>query len=100
MIATDLKALNGKVVLVKSAVDRRTPPSAMRGTIEVRESEIGAPVVQIALEFPQMFTTKAHHRTIILNEEEVARLRANEYAGTFEFTLPERLDPAAPAGNE
>ncbi len=73
----------------------------MRGTIRVRdETESGGLVVQIELDFPQMFTTPAHHRTITLNDAETAQLESVNYDGTFSFRLDDRLDPEAPAGNE
>jgi hypothetical protein len=100
MNATDLRSLDGKIVLVRSARDRRNPPIAFRGTIEVRESPAGDPLVQIALEFPQMFTTRAHHRTVTLDEAAVAQLLASEHDGAYSVTLDEPLDPAAPVGNE
>jgi hypothetical protein len=99
MNATDLRSLDGKIVLVRSARDRRNPPTALRGTIEVRESA-GDPHVQIALEFPQMFTTRAHHRTVTLDEATVAQLVASGHDGVYSVTIDERLDPGAPEGNE
>lgn len=102
MTLTDLRALHNKIVLVKSARDRRNPPTGVRGTIEVHEdpAQRGAPLVQIALDFPQMFTTRAHHHTLTLNAEAVERLVASERNGTFEITIDEPLDPVAPGGNE
>jgi hypothetical protein len=99
MLAMDLRRLNGKIVLVRSACDHRDPPTAMRGTIEVREEQGGTPV-RIVLDFPQMFTTRAHRRTVTLDEEAIAQLVASEHTGTYAVTLPDRLDPGAPAGNE
>ncbi|MDO8543926.1 MAG: hypothetical protein Q7S40_26075 [Opitutaceae bacterium] len=95
----ELDYLSGKIVLVRSARDYRNPPSAMRGTLEVRDSDRG-PVVQIALEFPQMFTTRAHHRTITLDDMAVERLLESEHEGTFGLTIDEPLDPCAPSGSE
>lgn len=96
---TELQYLNGKIVLVRSSRDHRNPPTAMRGTVEVRDFGQGA-MVQIALEFPQMFTTRAHHRTVTLDEAAVERLLESERDGTFDITLDEPIDPEAPAGNE
>ena len=62
-----LHELEGKVVLVCSARDHRNPPTGMRGTLHVHE-ENGRPVVQVELDFPQMFTTRAHHLTASLDE--------------------------------
>ena len=78
-------------MLVKSTQDRRTPPTAMRGWIDVREGTDGVPVAGVAVEFPQMFTTRAHHRTIPLDEASLARLLATERNGTFEFTIDDEL---------
>ena len=79
---------------MRSAREQRNPETAVRGTLEVGPpSEAAAPRVRIALEFPQMFTTRAHHRTIPLDEAELAQLLASERDGTFEFILPGRIDP-------
>ena len=88
---TDLRQLQGKVVLVKSTRDRRNPPTAMRGWIEERETADELPVASIAVEFPQMFTTPAHHRIITLDETALARLLASHHNGTFEFTIDDEL---------
>src|SRR3954470_15206912 len=87
----DLGRLNGKIVLVKSTRDRRNPPTAMRGTIEVRQNPGATPDVSIAVEFPQMFTAPAHHRTIPLDHAAITRLLESEYNGTFEFTIDDEL---------
>jgi hypothetical protein len=87
----DLSRLNGKIVLVKSTKDRRNPPTGMRGTIVVRDNPGAAPDVSIAVEFPQMFTTPAHHRSLPLDHADITRLLASEYNGTFEFTIDEEL---------
>lgn len=102
MTLIDLRALHNKIVLVKSSRDRRNPPTAMRGTIEVHDDpcDRGTPLVQITLGFPQMFTTRAHHRTITLDAASVERLAASECHGAFEITVEEPLDPEAPPGNE
>jgi len=97
----DLHRLHDKIVLINSAQDRRNPPTGIRGTIEVRPGLAGrGRVVQVELDFPQMFSTRAHHRTVTLTEEEVARLLASERNGVFELTLDDRLDPEARQGNE
>ncbi len=90
--AVDLQRLEGKTVLVKSSRDGRNPPSALRGTLEVRQlGDDAAPEVRIAMEFPQMFTARAHHRTIVLDHGEILRLLASEYNETYEFTIDEPL---------
>lgn len=83
----DFKRLDGKTVLVKSRQDRRNPPTAVRGWIEVRENPGAAPDVSLALEFPQMFRHRAHRQTIPLDATAVQRLLDSEYNGTFEFTV-------------
>lgn len=86
-----LARLDGKTVLVSSTLDQGNPPIALRGTIEVRADAASEPEVRLALEFPQMFTVQAHHRTVVLDREQVARLLASECSGTFEIELA-RLD--------
>ncbi len=87
----DLRQLHGRTVLVKSTRDRRNPPAALRGTIEVHENAGAAPDFAIAVEFPQMFMSRAHHRTIPLDAAALTRLIASEYQGTFEFTIDDEL---------
>jgi hypothetical protein len=89
--ATDLRALQGRIVLVKSTRDRRNPPTAMRGWIEVHEKPDGTPEAAIALEFPQMFEQVAHHRTIPLDDATLGRLLACECNGAYEFTIDDEL---------
>ena len=87
---SDLKELKGRIVLVRSTRDRRNPPTAMRGWIEVHETGT-APKVSVAIEFPQMFMIPAHHRVIPLDQAGLARLLATEQEGVFEFTIDEEL---------
>jgi hypothetical protein len=87
----DIQALHGRVVLVKSTRDRRNPPTGMRGWIEVIDSGGTRPEARIAVEFPQMFTQPAHHRTFVLDEARLAQLLASERNGTFEFTIDDEL---------
>lgn len=87
----ELHALNGRSVLVKSRHDHRNPPTAMRGCLEVSHADTESPTVSIAVEFPQMFCTSAHHRSVLLNDESLARLLASERDGTFEFTIDDEL---------
>jgi hypothetical protein len=87
----DLRELNGRIVLVKSNRDHRNPPTAMRGWIEVpAHAEPGADV-SVGVEFPQMFTSRAHHRSFRLDESALAQLLASERNGVFEFTIDEDL---------
>jgi hypothetical protein len=99
MTLTDLRLLHNKIVLVKSSRDRRNPPTALRGTLEVHDdpAERGTPLVQIALDFPQMFRSRAHHHTITLDQSALERLLASERNGSFELTIDEDLDPEATA---
>lgn len=87
----NLRRLNGKIVLVKSRRDHRNPPTALRGTIEVRTNPGGAPDVSLALDFPQMFTQRAHRRTIPLDPAGIAQLVRSESNGTYEFTIDDEL---------
>jgi hypothetical protein len=89
--AIELKSLHGKQVLVRSTRDIRTPPVALRGTLEVMATATDGPMVSIAVDFPQMFTTPAHRRNIALSDEDIARLVATERRGTFEFTVDDEL---------
>jgi hypothetical protein len=93
MNPADIQRLQGGIVLVESASDYHRPPTGVRGSIEVVGHE--PPQVQIALEFPQMFLTPAHHRTIPLSEADVARLLASERDGTYELVIDGPLDPLA-----
>ncbi len=88
---TELRQLQGRSVLVRSTRDRRNPPTALRGSIEVHENNDAAPDVTIAVEFPQMFNSRAHHRTIPLDHAALTRLLATEYNGAFEFTIDDEL---------
>ncbi|PTX92441.1 hypothetical protein [Opitutus sp. ER46] len=100
MNATDLRELDGRVVLVTSAVDQRNPPTGLRGTVRVVEADdAGRPIVQVELEFPQMFTTRARHRTVTLGAEELQQLFDSDHDGApTVVTLREPLDPETPAG--
>lgn len=102
MTLADLRPLHQKIVLVKSARDQGNPPAARRGTIEVHDDPVGRgiPVVQIAVDFPPMFSTPAHHHTITLDAAGIERLLASECNGTFEITVDEPLDPAAPPASD
>jgi len=88
---TDLQSLQGKLVLVKSARDRRNPPSAMRGWLEVYENAGTRPDVGVAVEFPQMFKLPAHRRTFRLDRAELEKLFSTECNGAFTFTVDEEL---------
>lgn len=97
MNATDIGRLDGKVVLVCSAQDHRNPPTGRRGTLHVREAAApGETGVDVEVEFPQMFQTCAHRRTVTLSEDQLAELLASEHYGAFTVTLKDRLDPEAP----
>ena len=86
--STDLTELNGRIVIVKSNRDHGNPSTAMRGWIEVSsEKGVGDAGVAVVVEFPQMFSTRAHHRTFLLDETALARLLASERDGVFEFTI-------------
>ncbi len=96
MNATDLHELDGKIVLVVSALDRRTPPAGRRGTLCV-ENVDGRPRVSVEVDFPEMFTSRAHVRHVVLNEAQVTSMLATEDYGAFTLTLDE---PGAPLDPE
>ena len=98
MTLTDLRILSEKTVLTKSSRDKRNPPVALRGTIEVQEDprEGGSALVEISLDFPQMFSTQAHHHTLTLDPAAIERLIASERNGTYEITIDEPLNPEPP----
>ena len=86
-----LRALHGRVVLVKSSRDHRNPPAAMRGWLEVVEMAGVGPEVRVALEFPQMFASKAHHRSIPLDPAALTRLLETEQDGALTLTIDDDL---------
>lgn len=87
----DLCELNGRIVLVKSNRDHRNPPTAMRGWLEVPAQASSGAEVSVGVEFPQMFSSRAHHRSFRLDESSFAQLLASERNGIFEFTIEEEL---------
>ncbi len=89
--AKDLKSLHRKPVLVISSRDIRHPPVPMKGTIEVREVGRGATLVNLLVEFAQLFRTPAHRRTIALDGSGIARLLESEQNGIFQFIIDEEL---------
>lgn len=89
--AANLKDLNGRLVLVKSSRDPHNPPTGIRGWIEVHEETGATPEVRISLEFPQMFRSRAHHRTIPLDTAAIERLLTSERNGAYEFTVDDEL---------
>ena len=86
-----VRGLQGRIVLVKSTRDRRNPPAAMRGWIEVHTAPDGAVEPSVAVEFPQMFTATAHHRTFRLTPPQIEALLRLEGDGPFEFTIDDEL---------
>lgn len=83
----DLRELNGRIVLVRSSRDHGNPPTARRGWIEVPAQAESVADASVVVEFPEMFSTQASHRTIPLNDASFARLMASERHGVFEFTI-------------
>jgi hypothetical protein len=88
----EITHLNGQSVLVKSTVDHRDPPTALRGTIEARADRDGKPAVKIVLEYPDMNNRAARQGIITLDAAGVARLRAGEHDGVFEYTIDRPLE--------
>lgn len=99
MNATDLRDLDGKIVLVTSALDQRNPSTGRRGTLHVDDAA-GMQRVTVEIDFPEMFTSRAHTRRIVLTESQVADMLATEHYGAYTLTLEERLDPSLHPGNE
>ncbi len=95
MLTSELKSLNGKSVLVRSASDEHNPPVGVRGRIHVVDTgETGSDLkVEIVLEFPDMVNEPAHERIIILREDGVERLLASERSGAFELSVPGPIQP-------
>lgn len=87
---SDLNELQGRIVLIRSTRDQHNPPTAMRGWLEVHDAP-GAPRVGVAVEFPQMFTTRAHHRFFPLDPAALEQLLASEHDGVFEFAIDDEL---------
>jgi len=87
MSSTDRNDLDGKIVLVRSTRDLRNPPTALRGTLRLAPLEKGRNLVQVVLDFPEMFTAPAHQKVIVLDDATVERLVSSVRAGTFECTL-------------
>ena len=101
MNAIDLRELNGRIVLVCSADDRRNPPTGRRGTLKVVEPpQGGAAVVTIEVEFPEMFTSRAHIHRIQLNPEQVSQMLESSDYGAMTVRVPGPLDPNLAPGNE
>ncbi len=90
---SDLTHLNGQSVLVESSVDRRDPPTALRGTIEARREPEGKPVVKIVLEYPDMNNSAARRGIIPIEGPDVTRLLAGERDGVFYFTIDRPFEP-------
>lgn len=90
---TDLRELQGRVVLVKSAKDFHNPPAGRRGTIEVQSADTNdRPIVRVVVDFPDMFNAPAHDRIILLDDRHLQQLLASERNGTYELLLEDRLD--------
>ena len=89
--AGELRDLQGRIVLVMSSLDHRNPPAGLRGWLEVHEVGDTETGVYLVVEFPQMFTSRAHHRTIPLSRDDLARLLASERNGALSFTIDDEL---------
>ncbi len=93
MLASALKDLEGKTVLVRTTADAHNPPIGVRGIIHVVETGSHDPAkIEIVLEFPDMFNEPAHERIIVLREDGIDRLLASERNGAFELTISAPLD--------
>lgn len=93
MTTSELRHLEGKTVLVRSAGDTHNPPVAVRGSIHVVDTgETGDAKVEVVLEFPDMFNEPAHQRIIVLREDGIDHLLSSERNGAFELTIDAPLD--------
>ncbi|HEY9153943.1 MAG TPA: hypothetical protein VIM69_02360 [Opitutaceae bacterium] len=87
-----LSALDGKTILVTSALDRRNPPTGVRGTLRVVDQpESSAAKVEVELTYPDMFLREAHDRILVLTNDEIEQLLTREYRGAYELTVPYSL---------
>lgn len=92
MIASELQLLHGQSVLVRSSRDRRNPPIAVRGTLEVHQtSDASHPEVKLIINFPEMFNAPAHQRTLKLTEAELVSLKAAPVGG-LEFMTEQSFE--------
>jgi hypothetical protein len=48
--------------------------------------------VNLVIDFPQMFTTRARRRVLTLNEAQISELLRSETTSTFEFTIDDDLE--------
>jgi hypothetical protein len=90
--ARELLKLHGATVLVDDRSARENPV-ALRGTVEARPDEQGAPSVKIVLEYPDMFTHPAQRGVITLDAAETRRLLASNRDGVLHFTVDQLVDP-------
>jgi hypothetical protein len=92
--SVDIQPLSGAIVLVKSSRDHRNPPTSMRGTVEVYQEIHGNEAeVKIALNYPQMFNSSAHHRAITLTPAQVIELVHSKRDGVYQISLDVDLAP-------
>jgi hypothetical protein len=94
MNAAELKKLEGRNVLVRSTADRHRPTVGVRGSIHLVRSEThpAEPKFEVVLDFPDMYTSRAHERIFVLQDDEVARLLAAENTGTYELFVDFPID--------
>lgn len=92
-----IEKLNGKSVLVKSSRDARTPPIALRGSLQVENTSglRDGTQVKVVLDYPEMFTAPAHQLVIPLDVADVSRLLAAGSEEPFEIVLPVDLEKEA-----
>ena len=91
MTKTELNHLVGRSVLVRSAQDQGTPETAVRGTIQVFDDPHDGTIVEVALDLPDLFTTRAHQRVLRLREAEVARLLSLDPNQPWEITIDDEV---------
>jgi len=100
MNPADLSQLHQKVVLVTSAVDTHNPPTGRRGTLVVERNGGDAALVSVEIDFPEMFTSRAHRRRIVLSREQTEQLMQTGHYGAYSLRIAERLDPELVPGND
>lgn len=99
-LAGERRILEGRTLLVRMAGDLRNPVIALRGTLQVVPDPMFSdrPRVKLVLDYPDMFTAPAHHRTFELGDEEIQRLltaASADPAARLECTVTADLEAEA-----
>lgn len=88
-----LATLDGKTILVTSALDHHNPPTGIRGTLRVVDDAASpsATKVEVELTYPDMFLRGAHDRVLVLTNDEIEQLLTREFRGAYELAVPYSL---------